>query len=316
VSFSARGHLEGATGWLNSPPLTDDALQGKVVVVNFCTYTCINWLRQLPYVRAWAERYRDHGLVVIGAHTPEFDFERDPENVRTALEAMRIPYPIAIDSSYAIWEAFGNRYWPALYFVDPTGRIRHEHFGEGSYSQSELTIRELLEETGADDLGAPVDEVAGDGIEAAADWGSLESPETYLGYDQTQRFGSPGGFTRKRPHVYEAPAQLDLNQWALAGGWTAEPHAVFSNDAASRISFRFHARDVHLVMAPQDGAVPFRVLVDGQPPNGGDVDENGNGTADQQRTYQLVRQPGPISERTFEITFDAPGVGAYCFTFG
>ena len=232
---------------------------------------------------------------------------------------MRIDHPIAIDSSYAIWNAFENRYWPALYFVDATGRIRHERFGEGDYDGSETTIRELLEEAGADDLGASVDDVGGEGIEAAADWDSLQSPETYLGFDQTQSFASPGGFTRRRPHVYEAPGELSLNEWALDGDWTAEPHAVFSNDAAAGIAFRFHSRDVHLVLAPQDGTVRFRVLLDGEPPNGAhgdDVDGDGNGTADQQRTYQLVRQPGQISERTFEITFDAPRVGAYCFTFG
>jgi Thioredoxin like C-terminal domain/AhpC/TSA family len=313
--------LSGATGWLNSPPLTPAELRGNVVVINFCTYTCINWLRQLPYVRAWAERYKDHGLVTIGAHTPEFSFEHDVDNVRRAVQEMRLEYPIAIDSDYAIWQAFDNAYWPALYFVDAEGHIRHHHFGEGAYEESEMVIQRLLTGAGQSGVGHDLVSVDASGIEAAADWGSLKSPENYVGYERTENFASPGGAVPNQPQVYSAPDQLRLNQWALAGDWTVGREATRLNDADGSIVYRFHARDLNLVMGPaaKGTFARFRVLVDGQRPGvarGGDVDEQGNGTVSEQRLYQLVRQPGPIADSTFEIAFLDAGVEAYAFTFG
>jgi hypothetical protein len=313
--------LGGATGWLNSPPLTAPELRGKVVVINFCTYTCINWLRQLPYVRAWAERYKDHGLVTIGAHTPEFSFEHDFDNVRRALQEMHLEYPIAIDSDYAIWQAFDNAYWPALYFVDAEGHIRHHHFGEGAYEESEMVIQRLLTEAGHSGVGHDLVSVNASGIEAAADWGSLKSPENYVGYERTENFASPGGVVANEPQVYSAPDQLSLNHWALSGEWTVGREATRLSDADGSIVYRFHARDLNLVMGPtaKGTSARIRALVDGQPPGaaqGGDVDEQGNGTVGEQRLYQLIRQPGPIADRTFEITFPDAGVEAYAFTFG
>ena len=313
--------LGGATGWLNSPPLTPAELRGNVVVINFCTYTCINWLRQLPYVRAWAERYKDQGLVTIGAHTPEFSFEQDVDNVRRAVQEMHLEYPIAIDSDYAIWQAFDNAYWPALYFVDAEGHIRHHHFGEGAYEESEMVIQRLLTEAGQSDVGHDLVSVDAGGIEAAADWGSLKSPENYVGYERTENFASPGGVVPNEPHVYSAPDELRLNHWALPGDWTVGREATRLNEADGSIVYRFHARDLNLVMGPaaKGTSARFRVLVDGQPPeaaHGGDVDEQGNGSVGEQRLYQLIRQPGPIADRTFEITFLDAGVEAYAFTFG
>ncbi len=312
--------LSGATGWLNSPPLTAADLRGKVVLIDFWTYTCINWLRTLGYVRAWAEKYVDQGLVVVGVHTPEFPFERDVDNVRRAAKDMRVEYPVALDSDYAIWRAFSNRYWPAVYIADAQGRIRHHHFGEGGYEECERIIQRLLGEAGrraGDDLVS----VVADGFEAQADWANLESPETYLGYEQAQNFASPGGLARGEARSYAAPDTLRLNHWALAGDWTVERGACVRNEDEGGISFRFHARDVHLVMGPPERgtSVPFRVLVDGDPPgaaHGLDVDEHGHGTVAQQRLYQLIRQPGPIADHTFEITFLAPGLEAFVFTFG
>jgi thiol-disulfide isomerase/thioredoxin len=313
--------LGGATGWLNSQPLTVAGLRGKVVLIDFWTYTCINWLRQLPYVRAWAERYRDQGLVVIGVHTPEFAFERDLDNVRRAARDMRVDYPIAIDNDYAIWRAFNNSYWPALYFVDAQGHIRHHHFGEGEYEQSEMTIQQLLTEAGIGGIGNDLVSVDARGAEAAADWGSLRSPENYLGYERTVNFASPGGAVLDERQVYAAPEQLRLNDWALSGDWTLEQQAVVLNEANGRIAYRFHARDLHLVMGPaaRGTSVRFRVLIDGQPPgdaHGIDVDEQGNGTVSEQRMYQLIRQPKPIDDRQFEIEFLDSGVEAFAFTFG
>jgi len=313
--------LSGATGWLNSSPLTPDELRGNVVVINFCTYTCINWLRQLPYVRAWAERYMDHGLVTIGAHTPEFSFEQDVDNVRRAVQEMRLEYPIAIDSDYAIWQAFDNAYWPALYFVDAEGHIRHHHFGEGAYEESEMVIQRLLTEAGQTGVGPDLVSVNASGIEAAADWGSLKSPENYVGYERTENFASPGGAVPNEPQVYGPPEELRLNHWALSGDWTVGREATRLNEADGSIVYRFHARDLNLVMGPaaKGTSARFRVLVDGQPPGaaqGGDVDEQGNGTVSEQRLYQLVRQTGPITDRTFEITFLDAGVEAFAFTFG
>jgi len=313
--------LDGATGWLNSPPLTAADLRSRVVLFDFWTYTCINWLRTLGYVRAWAEKYAEHGLVVVGVHTPEFPFERDVDNIRRAAKDMRVEYPIAIDSDYAVWRAFNNHYWPAVYIADAQGRIRHHQFGEGGYEESETTIQLLLREAGGEGVGDDLVSVAGDGFEAQADWANLESPETYLGYEQAENFASPGGADVDEPRTYAAPDSLRLNRWALSGDWTVERRASVLNRADGRIAFRFHARDVHLVMGPRarDTSVPFIVHVDGEPPgaaHGLDVDEQGHGTLSQQRLHQLIRERGSITERTFEITFLAPGVEAYCFTFG
>jgi thiol-disulfide isomerase/thioredoxin len=318
------GHLpgfDGATGWLNSPPLTSADLQGKVVLTDFWTYTCINWLRTLGYVRAWAEKYEDQGLVVVGVHTPEFPFEHDVDNVRQAAKEMRVEYPIALDPNYAVWRAFSNRYWPAVYIADAQGRIRHHQFGEGGYAECERTIQQLLRDAGRDDIGDDLVSVADDGLEAQADWANLESPETYLGYEQAQNFASPGGAEFNRSHTYLAADSLRLNQWGLSGDWTVERGAAVLNKADGRIALRFHARDVHLVMGPasREASVPFRVLIDGEPPgsaHGLDVDEQGRGTVAQQRLYQLIRERGSITDRTFEIAFLDSGVEAYAFTFG
>jgi len=313
--------LAGASGWLNSPSLTATDLRSKVVLVNFWTYTCINWLRQLPYVRAWAEKYQDDGLVVLGVHTPEFDVERDLDNVRRAVKDLRVTYPVVVDSDYAIWDAFGNRYWPALYFVDPHGRIRHHRFGEGDYEQSEAIIQRLLTEARGGGIGQDLVSVDAGGVEAAADWDSLWSPENYLGYGRTENFASSNGAVLDTPHAYVAPARLRLNHWGLAGDWTVGRQSIVLNQAEGRIVYRFHARDLHLVVGPAGPGTParFRVLLDGQPPgaaHGTDVDDQGNGTVTQPRLHQLIRQPGPISDRTLEVTFLDPGVQAYAFTFG
>jgi thiol-disulfide isomerase/thioredoxin len=313
--------LAGATEWLNSPPLTPAGLRGKVVLVDFWTYTCINWLRTLPYVRAWAERYQDHGLVVIGVHTPEFDVEHDLDNVRRAVKDLRVNYPVAVDNDYAVWTAFNNHYWPALYFADAQGQIRHHQFGEGRYEQSEMILQQLLTQAGSSGVGQDLVHVDPGGVEAAADWDSLRSPENYLGYERSENFAASDGAVFDTPHVYTAPARLRLNHWALAGDWTVQPQAIVLNQADGRIAYRFWARDLHLVMGPAARGTPvrFRVRIDGQPPqaaHGIDVDDQGDGTVTQPRLYQLVRQPGPITERTFEVTFLDPGLQAYAFTFG
>jgi len=313
--------LGSATDWLNSQPLTSDSLRGKVVLIDVWTYTCINWLRTAPYIRAWAEKYKDLGLVVIGVHAPEFPFERNVDNVRRAVEHMGLAYPIAIDNNFAIWRAFKNQYWPALYFVDAQGRLRHYHFGEGDYEQSERFIQKLLAEGGATGTNQELVSVDGRGVEAAADWKSLSSPENYVGYERTERFASPGGAVLGKPRVYAVPAHLGLNHWALSGDWSVERRASVLNKANGRIAYRFHARDLHLVMGPavQGTHVRFRVLIDGQPPgaaHGTDVDDQGNGTITEQRLYQLVRQPNAIADRLFEIEFLDPGIEAYAFTFG
>jgi thiol-disulfide isomerase/thioredoxin len=313
--------LDGATQWLNSPPFTAAGLRGKVVLVDFWTYTCINWLRTLPYLRAWADKYRDHGLVVLGVHTPEFDVEHDLDNVRRAVKDLRVTYPVAVDNDYAIWTAFDNHYWPALYFVDAQGQIRHHQFGEGGYQQSEMIAQQLLTDAGAEGIGQDLVAVDPGGVETAADWDSLWSPENYLGYARTENFASPDGAVLDTPQVYAVPGRLRLNQWALAGAWTVKRQAIVLNAPDGGIVYRFHARDLHLVMGPATPGTPvqFRVLLDGQPPDaahGTDVDEAGDGTVTQPRLYQLIRQPGPISERTFQITFLDRGVQAYAFTFG
>ena len=293
----------GATGWLNSEPLTAEDTLGRVVLVQFWTFTCINWLRTLPYVRAWAERYREDGLVVVGAHTPEFWFEHDLDSIRRAVREMRIDYPVAVDNDYAIWDAFANNYWPALYFIDREGVIRDEHFGEGRYEESERSIQQLL---GVEGELAPV---VGTGIEAEADWDDLESPETYLGRQRGERRsdGDPGSLRR--------------NHWLLSGDWTIREQGAVLNDAHGGIAFRFHARDLHLVMGASSPGQPvrFRVKLDGRAPgdsHGVDTDANGAGTVTEPRLYQLVRQTRPMMDRTFEIEFLDPGVRAYVFTFG
>jgi thiol-disulfide isomerase/thioredoxin len=313
--------MEGATGWLNSPPLTPEGLRGKVVAVDFCTYTCINWLRTLPYVRAWSENYADQGLVVVGVHTPEFSFEHEGENARRALAEMHVEFPVALDSDYAVWNAFTNHYWPALYLIDADGKIRHHRFGEGDYERSEKMIQQLLADAGAEHADREIVDVVGTGPEAAADWEHLESPESYLGFQQAQSFASPGGIAAERSRLYQVPDRLALNEWALSGEWTIGPESAVSRAPNARIAFRFHARDVHLVMGPADpgSAIGFRVFVDGRPAtdaHGSDVGADGTGKVDFPRMYQLVRQRGSIESRLFEIEFEAPGGEAFCFTFG
>jgi thiol-disulfide isomerase/thioredoxin len=313
--------LGGATEWLNSQPLTATGLRGKVVLIDIWTYTCINWRRTLPYVRAWAEKYKDHGLVVIGVHSPEFPFERNVDNVRRAAKDMAVDYPIAIDNDFTIWRAFKNNYWPALYVINAQGRIRHHQFGEGGYDRVEKIIQQLLAEAGNGGIGHELVSVDGRGAEAAPDWGSLKSPENYLGHERTENFASPGGARLDQRRIYAAPARLRLNHWALSGDWTVEKQAAVLNQANGRISYRFHARDLHLVMGPaaREGSVRFRVLIDGQPPgaaHGIDVDDQGSGTVSEQRLYQLIRQLKPIVDRQFEIEFLDSGVEAYAFTFG
>jgi thiol-disulfide isomerase/thioredoxin len=313
--------LGGATEWLNSPPLTQAGLRGKVVLIDVWTYTCINWLRTLPYVRAWAEKYKNQGLVVIGVHSPEFAFEKNVDNVRRAAKEMRVDYPVAIDSDFAIWRALKNQYWPALYIVDAQGRIRHHQFGEGDYDKSERVIQQLLAEAGTGGIGGGLVSVDARGAEVAADWDSLRSPENYVGYERTENFASPGGAVSDKRRVYAAPAKLKLNHWALSGDWTVEKNLTVLNKPNGRIAYRFHARDLHLVMGPaaRGASVRFRVLIDGQPPgaaHGIDVDEQGNGTVTDQRLYQLIRQPNSIADRQFEIEFLDSGLEAFAFTFG
>jgi thiol-disulfide isomerase/thioredoxin len=313
--------FDGATAWLNSPPLSADELRGKVVLVDFWTYTCINWLRTLAYVRAWADKYEGERLVVVGVHTPEFPFEKDLDNVTWATAEMDVRYPVAVDSDYAIWNAFANNAWPAVYLADGDGRIRYRHYGEGAYDDCERVIQELVREGGRGAVGGDLVTPDFDGFEVQAAWGDLQSPETYLGYQQGRNFGSPGGASVDEPRTYDVPDELRLNEWALGGDWTIGGRASVLNGDEGRIAFRFHARDVHLVMGPpaRGVTVPFRVLVDGEPPGdaaGFDVDEAGNGILAEQRLYQLVREPGEITDRTFEITFSAPGAEGYCFTFG
>jgi thiol-disulfide isomerase/thioredoxin len=313
--------LDRASEWLNSPRLTGSALAGKVVLVDFWTYTCVNWRRTLPDLRAWSAKYKDRGLVVVGVHTPEFPFEKNVENIRRAVKSMGIEYPVAIDSDFTIWRAFGNEAWPALYFVDARGQVRHRQLGEGGYDEAEKLIQQLLTEAGAHDVPHDLVSVVGRDAEAAADWATLKSPETYVRHRDIERFASPGGAILGRRHAYDAPARLALNEWALAGGWTVESGAARLDEARGRIVYSFHARDVNLVMGPaaRGSSVRFRVLLDGRPPgpaHGSDVDDQGQGTVTEQRLYQLIRQPAPIADRRFEIEFLDPGVEAFVFTFG
>lgn len=313
--------LASATTWLNSPHLTAADLRGKVVLIDFWTYTCINWRRTLPYVRAWAEKYKQQGLVVIGVHSPEFTFEKDLANVRQAMLTMKVNYPVVIDNDYAIWQAFSNHYWPALYIVDAKGQVRHHQFGEGYYEQAEMIIQKLLAEAGFDGVPHELVSVEGQGVEAAADWGSLRSFENYTTYEQTANFLSPGGAILDKPAFYRIPARLKLNHWALSGNWTVGKQAVLLNEAGGRLAYRFHARDLHLVMGPSTpgSSVRFRVWLDGQAPgpaHGIDLDDQGYGTLNEQRLYQLIRQPGRVADHQFAIEFSEAGVEVFVFTFG
>jgi len=311
--------LDGATQWFNSPALAPETLRGKVVLIDFWTYSCINCLRAIPHVRAWAEKYQDQGLVVIGVHTPEFAFERNPDNVRRAIASQQITYPVALDNGYAIWRAFNNQYWPAHYFVDAQGRIRHHHFGEGEYEQSERVIQQLLREAGQTEVASDVVTVAATGAEAAPDFQNVFSPETYLGFQRARNFASPGGLMRDGVKHY-TPGEPRLNEWGLSGQWRIQAEHASLVDAPGSIAFRFHARDLHLVLAADGKPVRFKVTLDGLPPgadHGVDVNAEGEGVVREERLYQLIRQSGDaIGERRFDVQFLDPGVQAYAFTFG
>jgi cytochrome c biogenesis protein CcdA/thiol-disulfide isomerase/thioredoxin len=314
--------LQGATKWLNSPALTPAALRGKVVLVDFWTYSCINCLRSLPYVKAWYDKYKNHGLVIIGVHAPEFAFEKDEGNVRRAVANLGVNYPVALDNDYAIWQGFNNQYWPAHYFIDASGRIRAHHFGEGDYAESEQIIRQLLTDAGYTGLpaaGAAAEQAVG--VQAPGDEAHIRSPETYVGYGRAARFASPGGALPERAQDYRAPASLSLNQWALTGNWTVGSEKASLSKAPGKILYRFYARDLHLVLgAAADGKpVRFRVQLDGADPgasHGADTDASGQGIVKEQRLYQLIRQAGEVGEHVFSIEFLDPGVQAYSFTFG
>jgi cytochrome c biogenesis protein CcdA/thiol-disulfide isomerase/thioredoxin len=321
ISDSATPDLSGATAWINSPPLSLQSLHGKVVLVDFWTYSCINCLRTLPYIKAWNEKYKDSGLVIIGVHTPEFPFEKDEANVRKAVKDLGVTYPVPMDNDYKIWRSFNNEYWPADYFIDATGALRFHHFGEGAYDESEKWIRTLLEEANHAPIPEAATKVAASGAEAAADSRDVQSPETYIGYARAENFASPGGFSQNDPQVYRAPDTLALNQWALGGNWKDEDQLATSLAEGDSISFRFHARDLHLVLGPAvDGKpVRFRVTLDGEAPganHGMDTDAEGYGLVTGDRLYQLIRQQGTIHDHTFRIEFLSPGVRAYSFTFG
>jgi cytochrome c biogenesis protein CcdA/thiol-disulfide isomerase/thioredoxin len=312
--------LSGAIAWLNSPPLNRDELKGKVVLVDFWTYSCINCLRTLPYIRAWAEKYKGSGLVVIGVHTPEFAFEKDPDNVRRAVNEMHIAYPVALDNDYKIWKAFSNSFWPADYLIDVTGRIRYHHFGEGKYDESERQIQELLKERNGELSFNGLVEAKASGTEAPPD-SDVQSPETYVGYDRADSFMPPGGLQKDVSYAYSAPKHLELNQWGFSGNWTDQAQVASLNSAPGKIVYRFHARDVHLVLGPASNGKPvrFRVKIDGQAPgpnHGIDTDAQGEGRITEHRLYQLIRQKNAVEDRTFEIEFLDPGAQAFAFTFG
>lgn len=313
--------LNGATGWLNSRPLRLNNLRGKVVLIDFWAYTCINWRRTLPYLRAWQEKYRDLGLVVVGVHTPEFSFEYDQANVQRSIKEMNITYPVAIDNEYAIWESFNNRYWPALYLLDAKGRSRFQKFGEGDYLEIEKQIQQLLRESTGRNISSNTVNVHQAGVEAAPDWANMASPETFLGYDRTEGFASPNGVIPDTRTAYSAPRQLKLNQWALSGEWVMKDEYVVSTKEKVRINYRFHSRDLHLIMGPsrQGRSIKFRVLIDGRPPgasHGLDIDSEGFGIVKDQRMYQLIRQQGSIRESEFQIEFLDAHVEVFDFTFG
>ncbi|MEP6620865.1 MAG: redoxin domain-containing protein [bacterium] len=313
--------LGGAVGWLNSPALSRESLRGKVVLVDIWTYSCINSLRQLPYLKYWAEKYKDAGLVVLGVHSPEFAFEKVRANVEEAVRAMRVTYPIAIDSAHGVWKAFNNEYWPADYFIDAKGRIRHHHFGEGDYDNSERILQELLQENGASGSSGGAFRVSAAGIEAPPDFATAHSSETYVGYARAEQFASPEEQARNARRTYSVPAALGLNQWALGGVWTVGAESGVAEEAKGRIAFRFHSRDLHVVLGPtKDGKpVAFTVRVDGVAPrddHGADVDADGAGVVKEPRLYQLVRQKGRVADRTCEIAFADSGVQVFVFTFG
>jgi thiol-disulfide isomerase/thioredoxin len=313
--------FETATGWLNSDPLTTEGLRGRVVLVDFWTYTCVNWLRTLPYLRAWDATYRDSGLTIIGVHTPEFGFERDLDNVVAQSHALGVEYPIAVDSDYGVWRAFANNYWPAVYLADVDGRIRYHHFGEGEYAMIEMAVQQLLLDSGADLPDLDLVMVEPQGLEVAADWRNVRSPETYLGYRQATGFASAAAAKFDAPAVYTASSDLSLNSWDLSGTWTIAGHAAVLDEPGGRLAFGFRARDVNLVMGPasKGASIPFRTYLDGgivEDAHGTDTGADGRGVLTDQRTYQLIRQTGAIVERRFEIEFLEAGVEAYCFTFG
>ncbi len=313
--------FSGATSWLNSEPLTPEGLRGRVVLIDFWTYTCVNWLRTLPYVRAWDAKYAAHGLTTIGVHTPEFDFEHDIDNIITQARALDVPYSIAVDSDYGVWSAFDNHYWPAVYIADAEGRIRYHHFGEGEYAMQEMVIQQLLLEAGAEDVDLDLVSVDQVGLEVAADYATLRSPETYLGYGQARGMTSPDGLRADEAHDYAPPETLRLNEWAPSGGWSISRRAAIATEPSARLAFRFQARDVNLVMGPatRGAEIPFQVSLDGEPATGAtgtDVDADGRSVVSEQRTYQLIRQTGPITERLVEIEFLERGAELFCFTFG
>jgi len=322
LPFEGRlARFDGATGWLNSEPLTPEGLRGRVVLVDFWTYTCINWLRTAPYVRAWAAKYAGAGLTVVGVHTPEFGFEHDVDNVTEHTRRYGVEFPVAIDSDYGVWRAFANHFWPAVYLADAEGRLRHHHFGEGEYAQTEMVIQQLLLDAGAVDLDQGLVTVDPQGLEVAADWQTLRSPETYTGYGQASGFASAEVARFDTPRVYPAQGSLRLNTWDLSGDWTVARHAVVANEPGARIAFQFQARDLNLVMGPVSKETSYRIRVslDGQPvgsAHGTDLDTDGTATIGAQRTYQLVRQAGRIDERRCEIEFLDAGAEVYCFTFG
>ena len=310
-----------ATGWLNSEPLTPEGLRGRVVLVGFWTYTCVNWLRTLPYLRAWHEKYAADGLTVIGVHTPEFGFEHDRANVIERTRALGVEYPVAVDDDYGVWDDFANHYWPAVYLADADGRLRFHHFGEGEYERTEMMIQRLLTAAGARDLDLNLVMVEPHGLEVAADWRDLRSPETYLGYGQSSGFVSESADRYDRSESYVGTRALPLNGWDLTGRWTHARHAAVLDEAGGSVAFAFHARDANLVMGPTPAGthIPFRVLLDGRPPgdaHGTDVDADGRGMVDRQDTFQLIRQPGRVRDAVLQLQFDLPGLEAYCFTFG
>jgi len=313
--------LSTATTWLNSPPIGPEGLRGKVVLIDFWTYTCINWRRTVPYLRAWVQRYGASKMLLIGVHSPEFTFEHDLDNVRQAVKEIGVSYPVAVDNDFAIWRAFGNEYWPALYIFDSHGRLQHQVFGEDGYQEAERVIQKLLTEAGQAGIDSSLSVVDAKGFEKPADWSDLRSGENYVGLRRTENFASPGGTQPGVAHAYTVPARLGLNGWALSGTWTVSSDRAVVGAAGGRIAYRFHARDLNLVMAPETRGkeIRFRVLLDGKPPgasHGLDVDQDGQGTLREQRMHQLIRQPGPIADHLFEIEFLGPGAGAFSFTFG
>ncbi|WP_052273116.1 redoxin domain-containing protein [Flavihumibacter solisilvae] len=313
--------LKGASGWINSQPLQLKDLRGKVVLVDFWTFTCINWRRTMPYIREWEAKYRKAGLVVIGVHTPEFNFEYDTGNVSKAVREINIVYPVALDNNYEIWNSFSNQYWPALYLLDAKGKLRYQNFGESDYLEAERMIQRLLKEVSKTDAFEEPKEVQGTGIEVAADWANLASPENFLGYERTQGFASPGGIRADKAAQYMFPRMLNLNYWALSGQWIIGKEHARSVNAHGVVKYRFHARDLHMIMAPSapGSTVRFRILINGKPPgeaHGLDTDADGNGVVTGQGMYQLIRQPGAISDAEFEIEFEDAGVDVFDFTFG